>query len=62
VSLPRTLPAHRPMLNAYAERFALSTKAECLSKVVPLGERHLLVCAGPTSVIYARRGAGSRQE
>jgi transposase InsO family protein len=35
------LPAHSPNLNAYAERFVLSIKSECLSKVVPLGERHL---------------------
>ena len=35
------LPAHCPNLNAYAERFVLSIKSECLSKLVPLGERHL---------------------
>jgi transposase InsO family protein len=35
------LPAHSPNLNAYAERFVLSIKSECPSKVVPLGERHL---------------------
>jgi hypothetical protein len=28
-------------LNAYAERFVLSIKSECLNHVVPLGERHL---------------------
>jgi len=28
-------------LNAYAERFVLSIKSECLDKIVPLGERHL---------------------
>ncbi len=27
--------------NAYAERFVLSIKSECLDKIVPLGERHL---------------------
>lgn len=27
--------------NAYAERFVRSIKEECLSRVVPLGERHL---------------------
>lgn len=37
------LPAHSPNLNAYAERFVLSIKSECLSKLVPLGERHLRV-------------------
>jgi transposase InsO family protein len=35
------LPAHSPNLNAYAERFVLSIKTECLGKIVPLGERHL---------------------
>src|SRR5262245_60190717 len=35
------LPAKSPNLNAYAERFILSIKAECLNKLVPLGERHL---------------------
>ena len=35
------LPAHSPDLNAYAERFVLSIKSECLYKLVPLGERHL---------------------
>jgi len=35
------LPAKSPNLNAYAERFVLSIKSECLNHVVPLGERHL---------------------
>src|SRR6266540_4811867 len=35
------LPAHSPNLNAYAERFVLSIKSECLDKLVLLGERHL---------------------
>ena len=35
------LPARSPDLNAYAERFVLSIKSECLAKMVPLGERHL---------------------
>lgn len=35
------LPAHSPNLNAYAERFVLSIRSECLDKLVPLGERHL---------------------
>ena len=30
-----------PNLNAYAERFVRSIKEECLSKFVPIGERHL---------------------
>ena len=35
------LPPRSPNLNAYAERFVRSIRDECLSKVVPLGERHL---------------------
>jgi len=35
------LPAKSPNLNAHAERFVRSIKQECLSRVVPLGERHL---------------------
>jgi len=35
------LPARSPNLNAHAERFVRSIKSECLSKIIPLGERHL---------------------
>ena len=35
------LPPKSPNLNAYAERFVRSIKAECLSRVVPLGEGQL---------------------
>ena len=35
------LPARSPNLNSYAERFVLSAKSECLSRIVPLGENHL---------------------
>jgi len=35
------LPAQSPDLNAYAERFVRSIKEECLSQMIPLGERHL---------------------
>jgi putative transposase len=35
------LPARSPDLNAFAERFVLSARAECLRRVIPLGERHL---------------------
>jgi transposase InsO family protein len=35
------LPARSPDLNAYAERFVLSIRSECLDQIVPLGERHL---------------------
>ena len=38
---PVRLPAKSPNLNAYAERFVRSIRDECLSRVVPLGERHL---------------------
>jgi transposase InsO family protein len=37
------LPACSPNLNAYAERFVLSIKSECLDKLVLLGERHVRV-------------------
>ena len=35
------LPARSPNLNAFAERFVLSIKSECLDRLVPLGESHL---------------------
>jgi transposase InsO family protein len=35
------LAARSPNLNAFAERFVLSIKSECLERIVPLGERHL---------------------
>ncbi len=35
------LPARSPNLNAFAERFVLSVKSECLDNMIPLGERHL---------------------
>lgn len=35
------LPARSPDLNAFAERFVLTVRSECLDKIVPLGERHL---------------------
>ncbi len=38
---PVRLPPKSPNLNAFAERFVLSIKSECLSKIIPLGERHL---------------------
>jgi transposase InsO family protein len=38
---PVRLPSHSPRLNAYAERWIGSVRRECLSRVVPLGERHL---------------------
>ena len=38
---PVRLPPQSPNLNAYAERFVLSIKSECLDRMVLLGERHL---------------------
>ena len=38
---PLLLPARSPNVNAYAERFVLSAKSECLERIVPLGEKHL---------------------
>ena len=35
------LPAKSPNLNAFAERFVLSVRSECLRRVIPLGEKHL---------------------
>ncbi len=35
------LPPKSPNLNAYAERFVLSIKSECLDRLVLIGERHL---------------------
>jgi len=35
------LPSRSPNLNAFAQRFVLSVKSECLDRVIPLGERHL---------------------
>jgi len=35
------LPARCPNLNAYVERFVLSTRSECLAQVISLRERHL---------------------
>jgi transposase InsO family protein len=34
-------PYQAPNANAYAERFVRSIKKECLSRVIPFGERHL---------------------
>jgi putative transposase len=35
------LPAKSPNLKAFAERFVLSIRTECLNRIVPLGEAHL---------------------
>jgi putative transposase len=38
---PLVLPPRSPNLNAFADRFVLSVKSECLDRIVPLGEAHL---------------------
>jgi putative transposase len=38
---PLKLPAKSPNLNAFAERFVLSIKSECLNKIIPLSGSHL---------------------
>ena len=43
---PIRLPPKSPNLNACAERFVRSSKEECLSRVVPLGEGHLRLLVG----------------
>ena len=46
------LPARSPDLNAFAERFVLSVKAECLRRVIPLGEKHLRIIVSEFLVHY----------
>ena len=38
---PVRLPRRSPNLNAYAERWILSIRSECLNHLIPLGEHHL---------------------
>jgi transposase InsO family protein len=38
---PVRLPRRSPNLNAHVERFIRSIREECISRVIPLGERHL---------------------
>ena len=38
---PLRVPARRPHLNAFAERCVSSVTAECLERIVPLGDAHL---------------------
>ena len=46
------IPAKSPNLNAYAERFVLSIKSECLDRVVPMGEGHLRRIVGEYAKHY----------
>ena len=48
------LPSKSPNLNAYAERFVLSIKSECLDRIVPLGEWHLRRAVGSYVEHYHR--------
>lgn len=50
------LPAKSPNLNAYAERFVLSVKSQCLNRLVLLGERHLRTAVAE----YVRHYHGER--
>ena len=52
---PLRLPANSPNLNAYAERFVLSIRRECLDRFVPLSERHLRTAVTEYVVHYHKR-------
>jgi len=58
------LPARSPNLNAYAERFVLSIKSECLDRMVVLGEGHLRTTVAECVEHYPRershQGLGHR--
>ena len=49
---PLLLPARSPNLNAYAERFVLSIKSECLDPIAPLREGQLRRAIGEYLVHY----------
>ncbi len=61
---PVRLPPKSPNLNAYAERFVLSIKSECLDRMVMLGERHLRRALAsyvePYHVERCHQGIGNR--
>ena len=58
------LPVRSPNLNGHAERFVLSIKSECVSKIIPLGERHLRLAVGEYAKHYHlernHQGLGNR--
>jgi len=49
---PLRLPAKSPNLNAYAERFVLSLRRECLDRIIPFSERHLRTAIAEYLVHY----------
>ncbi|MHC4996284.1 MAG: integrase core domain-containing protein, partial [Planctomycetota bacterium] len=58
------LPARSPNLNAYAERFVLSIKTECLNRLIIVGEKHLCWVIGQYMEHYHQerphQGMGNR--
>jgi transposase InsO family protein len=48
------LPPRSPDLNAFAERFVLSIRSECLDRIVLLGEAHLRRAIGEYVAHYHR--------
>ncbi|MEZ0229971.1 MAG: integrase core domain-containing protein [Planctomycetota bacterium] len=48
------LPRRSPNLNAYCERWVRSIRTECLDRIVPLGERHLVRAISEFVVHYHR--------
>src|SRR5579863_888693 len=46
------LPPSSPNLNAFAERFVLSIRSECLDRIVPLSETHLRRCVSEYAPHY----------
>jgi transposase InsO family protein len=48
------LPPCSPNLNAFAERFVLSIKSECLNRMIPLGESHLRQAISEYMIHYHR--------
>ena len=61
---PVKLPPRSPNMNAYAERFVLSIKSECLDRAIPFGERHLRRMVGEYAEHYhmdrPHQGLGNR--
>ena len=53
---PLRLHARSPNLNAFAERCVSSVKAECLERIVPLGEAHLRTALQPSCITIMRNG------